>query len=458
MADTAVVTCVNHRRRPKVVACGTCGNPLCADCVVRTSVGVKCASCTGSRTTGVFRAGDDARGASPTRSPRFARSAGSGGGERRRLWPVALLAAGVLVLAVAGYGLVSGGGSGGSGGSGLETGATTPAGALGPIITERNSEFVSVGGVRLGGTLTLPPATAGQKVAPAVLIVPGLGAVDRNAVAAAGTPDGMNDALSSTLSVSSPGTPDPLYQDLAQALASVGVASFRYDKRGTTAARLRPDQKLSLDDEVADAKAALDFLAQRQEIGSSPLAVLGQDEGAFVALRAAAGNPRVKAAVLVSTPGRPLGDVLADDFARSRGADVGDQMRAAVAAVRSTGKAPAPDSLSPLLRPLFPAAGEGYLAALFSLDPVAEAANVGVPALIVRSGGDTSITAADSDRLVAAIKPGAEVLVGSSDADHNLSFGAPGHDHSNNVTAPANRRDADTGGKLATWVKSRLGG
>lgn len=453
MAEATVVSCVNHRRRPKVVACGTCGNPLCADCIVRTSVGVKCAKCTGSRSTGVFKAADDG-GAAPR--ARSVAGAGARGGERRRLWPVALLAAGALVLGVAGYGLLSG--SGGSGGGNLETGPTTLAGALGPIITERNSEFVSVGGQRLGGTLTLPAATAGQKVVPGVLIVPGLGAVDRNSVAAAGTPDGLNDALSSTLSVSTPGTPDPLYQDLAQALASVGVASFRYDKRGTTAARLRPDQKLSLDDEVADAKAALDFLAQRQEIGSSPLAVLGQDEGAFVALRAAAGNPRVKAAVFVSTPGRPLGDVLADDFARSRGADVGDQMRAAVAAVRSTGKAPAPDALLPVLRPLFPGASEGYLAALFSLDPVAEAANVGVPALVVRSGGDSSITAADSDRLVAALKSGAEVLVGSSDADHNLSFGALGHEHSNTVTAPANRRDADTGGKLATWVKSRLSG
>jgi pimeloyl-ACP methyl ester carboxylesterase len=126
---------------------------------------------------------------------------------------------------------------------------------------------------------------------PGVLIVPGFGALDRNAVAAGGTPDGTADALSSSLNASSPGTVDPLNADLSQVLARAGIASFRYDTRGTASSRVRPDQPLCSDDEVADARAALDFMAQRRELGGGPLAVLGHDQGGVVAMRLAASTP-----------------------------------------------------------------------------------------------------------------------------------------------------------------------
>jgi pimeloyl-ACP methyl ester carboxylesterase len=442
VVQASATSCANHRRRPKVAACGACGDALCADCVVHTSVGVKCGRCTG--------VGGGGRG--PARHVSSAPGRSRTGPAAGRGRAVALLAAGLVVVALAGYALVSGGSGSGSG-SGSGTGAGLDL-ASGP--TERNSEFVGAGGQRLGGTLTLPGAAAGEKGVPAVLIVPGLGAVDRNSVMTAGTADGANDALASSLNASSPGPVDPLYQDLSQVLADVGVASFRYDKRGTARAQLAPGQKLSFDDEVADAKAALDFLARRSEVGPAPLGVVGHDEGGLVALRAAAGNPRVKGAVLVSTPGRPLVDVLADDFTRSRGAAVGDQLRAAVASMQASGKVPAPETLPALLRPLFPPGSDPYLASLFSLDPADEAAAATAGALLVRGGADRTVTGTDTDRLSAAFKGGAEVLVATGDADHNLSFGAGGHEHSNAAGAPVSHRDADAGARLAAWVKARL--
>ena len=343
-----------------------------------------------------------------------------------------------LALALAGLALAACG-SGSHPPAGVDAAPGLPA-----TVTERTTEVVGAGGLRLGAVLTLPAAVAGRTAVPAVLIVPGLGALDHNAVAAAGTPDAENDTLSSSLNRNSPGSVDPLYQDLAQALARAGMASLRYDKRGTAASRLPPDRALSLDDEVADAKAALAFLGERREIGTSPLAVLGHDAGGVIALRAAAGNPQVRAAVLVSTPGRPLVDVLAGDTTRLRGAALGDQERAAVASLLASGKVPAPASLPALLRPVLPAGADAYLVSLFSLDPVAEARASVVPALLVRGGADRTVTADDTDLLAAAFAGRAEVLFGAADANHNLA--GPGG------------RDTDTADKLSTWVKARLTG
>jgi pimeloyl-ACP methyl ester carboxylesterase len=341
-----------------------------------------------------------------------------------------------LALALAGLAL-------GACGSGSHTPVVDDAAvSLPATITERPTEVVGAGGLRLGAVLTLPAAVAGQTAVPAVLIVPGLGALDHNAVAAAGTPDAENDTLSSSLNRNSPGSVDPLYQDLAQALARAGLASLRYDKRGTAASRLPAERALSFDDEVADAKAALAFLGARREIGASPLAVLGHDEGGVVALRAAAGNPQVKAAVLVSTPGRPLVDVLAGDTTRLRGAALGDQERAAVASLLASGKVPAATSLPALLRPIFPPGADAYLVSLFSLDPVAEAKAAVVPTLLVRGGADRTVAADDTDLLAAAFAGRVEVLVAGVDANHNL--------------AGPDGRDTGTADTLSTWVKARL--
>jgi hypothetical protein len=275
-------------------------------------------------------------------------------------------------------------------------------------------------------------------------------------VAVGGTPDATRDAMAASLTVSALGSTEPMFKDLSVTLANAGIASFRYDKRGTAASPLKPDQKLSFDDEVADARAALDFLAQRREVGSAPIAVLGHNQGGLVAIRAAAGNPRVKAVVTISTPGRPLADELADDITRARGTAAGDEFRSAVATLTSTGKVPAAGSLSPFVQPLFPAGQEAYLTSILTLDPRAEAKAVTVPVLVVRGGGDQSISAAEEATLSAALGPAAEVLNAGPDTDRNLALPGPGHVHSNTPTEVKSNQDADAAGRVATWLQGKL--
>lgn len=440
MVTAAPTTCANHRRRPGVARCGTCGNAICADCIVPTGVGIKCRTCTGVRAAKPPKAGRTDADAAPKAPPHR--------GARRR-WAIPVAAAGVVVVAAAAFGLAS-----------RHSGPAAPDDArlAAPAAewTERQTEFVGAGGQRIGGTLTLPPLEEGR-TAPAVLIIPGLGALDRNGPVAADPPDALRDALVTSVTARGVGDANPLYRDLSESLAKAGVATFRYDKRGTRPSALREGQKLSFDDEVADARAALDLLGTRAEVGSAPIVVLGHDTGGIVAMRLAAGNPRVKGVVAVSTPGRPMGEVLAADLARSRGPAVADAFRAAAATLATTGVAPPADTLPEVIRPIFAPGQDAYLKALFALDAAAEVGRVAVPVLQVRGGGDPAVTAADTDRLSASVRLSGQIMVGSSQADHNLTLPGAGHEHSSSAAAPTLERDADVRAALTSWIKVELG-
>lgn len=408
---------------------------------MHTGVGVKCRTCTGVKAAKAAKAVEAE--AAPT--PRVAAASG-----RRTPWAVPLAVAGVAVLAFAGVGLAA-----------RDSEPDTVAEDLqaGPVageFTERQTEFVGTGGLRIGGTLTLPPLAEGR-TAPAVLIIPGLGALDRNGPAGANPPDALRDALVGTVGGVGLATPDPLYKDLSESLAKEGIASFRYDKRGTRAAALPEGRKLSLDDEVADARAALALLSNRQEVGAAPIVLMGQDVGAVVAMRLSAGNGRVRGVVAISTPAKRMGEVLAADLTRARGPEVGDAFQAAASTLATTGKAPAPGTLPEILRPIFAPGQDAYVASVLALDPVAEVGNVPVQVLLVRGGADPTIAAADVTRMQGSLRIGGQVMVGSTQANRNLTLTGAEHEHSNTATGPTIQRDSDVRAALASWVKVQLG-
>lgn len=409
-----------------------------------TGVGVKCRNCTGVKAAKPGKAPKEEVVAAPAARPTSsARSTG------RKPWAVPVAIGGVVVLALAAFGLTTRD-------SGTEVTEEVVGAPVAGEFTERQSEFLGAGNLRIGGTLTFPATPEGQPV-PAVLIIPGLGAIDRNTVAAAEPPDAFRDALVASVGGVALSTPDPLFKELSESLAQAGVASFRYDRRATKAAPLRPDQPRSFDDEVTDAKAALDMLGNRQELVGAPIVALGQDTGAIVAMRAAAGNGRVRGVVAVSMPTRPLGEVLATDLTRSRGAPVGDAFREAAATLATTGKAPT-GVLPDIIRPIFSSGHDGYLASVLAINPTADIGNVAVPILLVRGGADPTITSADTDRAQSSFRVGGQVMVASSQADHNLALPGAGHEHSNAATTPTVERDADARSAMASWVKLQLGG
>jgi len=286
-------------------------------------------------------------------------------------------------------------------------------------------QFEVAGKATLFGTFTMPKTEGGASV-PGVLVLP---------TAVAGS------LLAQT------GTTDPLGKDLATTFAGAGVASYRYDLRGTGQSKIEPDVRLTLDDLVADARAGLDLLAQRQETAGRDLTVVGYDQGGLVALRLAATDPRVKRVVLISTPGRSLVDVRAAQLQTRYDAEAAATLRSKVANLLATRTIPPLGALRTELRPLLPAQEAGFLAELYGFDPAAEAAKVKVPTMVVVPADPAPY---DLQRLAAAI-PGAQVVTSAGSGSTLVVSGPTPEDKSD--PGAANREHGGAGPPVAPTTR-----
>lgn len=254
---------------------------------------------------------------------------------------------------------------------------------------EKVLQFTGAGKARISGTLTVPD---GKGPAPAVLIVPAPGLTTR---------DGLT-----------VGAPlDNLYKDLSKAFVAAGVATFRYDHRGSGSSTLDPGVQPTWDDMVGDAQEALKYLSERSEVDGSRLAVVGHDMSGPIAMKLAAGDPRVKSVTLVAPPGRPLVDVWADQFQALNGQASADAFRAVVATLVSTGAFPPRESIRPEYQTLLPVGQDALYKSLFSVDPLADAPRVKVPVMMAMGEKSTSVSSDDTTRLSQALGGTSEVVV-----------------------------------------------
>jgi len=246
----------------------------------------------------------------------------------------------------------------------------------------------------LKGSLAGPPG------APVVLILPGSGPTDR---------DGDNPL----------GVRAAPYRMLAEGLAARGIASVRIDKRGMFAsAAATPDaDDVTIDDYVRDTESWI--AAIRARTGASCIWLLGHSEGGLIALATAArSRDALCGVILVSTPGRPLGEVLKAQLrANLANAPLLDAADRAIDTLANGGRVDAA-ALPPPLAPLFRASVQKFEASIFGLDPAALVRGVDRPTLILQGDRDLQVTLLDADRLVAA-RPAA-TLVRLHDTNHVL--------------------------------------
>jgi pimeloyl-ACP methyl ester carboxylesterase len=314
-----------------------------------------------------------------------------------------------------------------------------------PTPGERDVQFTGAAKLSIGATLAVPPGATGP--VPGVLIVPAPGATDRNGPL-----------------VLRP--PDPLYKDLSAALTSAGVATLRYDHRGIGASQLASGQQLSWDDMVEDARQALTYLGNRREVDPSRIAVIGHDMGGVIALKLAAADARVKSVALVSTPGRPLGDVLAEEFKTTHGQVSSDAFRAIVDGLLTTGALPPRDSVRPEFQTLLTPGQDAFFKSLFSVDPVPEGRAVKVPVLIAVGERSTGVSSADAGRLAQALAGRTEVVV-APNASPTLQQVLPTpvrvfdpldmSTHGNGPPVAEAPREQTTIDRIATFVAGSLG-
>ena len=166
-----------------------------------------------------------------------------------------------------------------------------------PTIKYRDLIIDLGNGVKTNAQLTLP--VEGKGPFPAVLLIHGSGALDKNETAG--------------LDVHDDG-PKPYWQ-IAQYLSERGFAVLRYDKRGVGASNII-DQNVwgnaTVNDLIHDAGNALNILRVQPEVDPQRISIIGHSEGTIIAPRVAIENSaKVKNLVLMGAAAQNLiGDIL----------------------------------------------------------------------------------------------------------------------------------------------------
>jgi uncharacterized protein len=140
---------------------------------------------------------------------------------------------------------------------------------------------IPANGFVLAGTLSRPLQTSTtSKVLPAVVLVGGSGATDRDGVAF-----GV-----------------PVLGQLADAIATSGFIVVRFDKRGIGQSGGRAESA-GLADYADDVRASVQWLSKRKDVDKKKIVVIGHSEGGAVALLAAAKDKAIAAVGLLAANG-----------------------------------------------------------------------------------------------------------------------------------------------------------
>ncbi|HEX6340823.1 alpha/beta hydrolase [Umezawaea sp.] len=284
-------------------------------------------------------------------------------------------------------------------------------------------------GVVLAGTLTLP---AGEGPHPAVLLLHGSGRLDRE-----GNAGRVRLGLGSSL---------------AAALARVGVATLRYDRRGVggTPGDWR---SVGFDDNRRDAEAALRALAARSDVRTGAVGVVGHSEGAVHAM-SLGGLPGVAAVVLLAGFARRGEDALrwqAEKVAGGLPAPLRPVARALVGRQVARVEASGAD----VVRVFGMRLNARWMREMLVHDPRSALAAVRVPVLAVTGEKDVQVDAADLD-VIRDLVPGDVEVHRVPDLTHllRLDHGVPSvRSYPRLLRGPV---DADLLARVAGWLAHRL--
>lgn len=304
--------------------------------------------------------------------------------------------------------------------------------------------------MELRGTFTKPEGSG----LPAVLLLPGSGPTDRNGN-------------------QPPQITTDLLKEMADGLASVGIASLRFDKRavgGYSASWPKAvadiDKFFRWENFVADAKAGLVFLQKQEGIDPKRTAIVGHSEGGSLAIKIGSdlsGKPGApKALVLMGTPGRTFDPIIREQVSASLGRAKlsADQIKkyldyvdAALTQVREKGTFPPnpPEGLGPIFNPTAASLIRSYV----TVDPIPLVKRFTGPVLILQGEKDIQISPArDAAALAAALKArgGDHELLTIAGASHNFKL-VVDPDKEPGFTGPMAKEALD---KLKSWLQKYL--
>lgn len=257
---------------------------------------------------------------------------------------------------------------------------------------------------QLDAVLTLP--VSGEHL-PVVILVHGSG------------PNDMDETLG----------PNKPFRDLAEGLATRGIAVLRYDKR----TRIYPQSFLKIskptvqDEVLGDVDAAVALAKSRPELDPRRVIVLGHSLGGTLAPRIAAANKDVAGLVILAGATRYLPDIMLEQITylaqvkHATGPEVDKQMAAIRAAV-DMARAAKPDDTGPMIL----GAPPSYWGDLNRYDPAAVAASLSIPLLILQGDRDYQVRIADVDRFREALAGHAKAEIAVLPGLNHLFMPSPG--------------------------------
>jgi hypothetical protein len=242
-----------------------------------------------------------------------------------------------------------------------------------PFAEAKEVELNTATGI-LYGTLETPESLSSPLV---ILIISGSGPTDRD-----GNIQGLQGKNNSL-------------KYLAEALASKGVASLRFDKRGIgkSASSAAREEELRFETYIDDVIAWLNYLEQQGNY--SQCFVLGHSEGSLIGM-VAAQRANVRGFISMSGAGRPAPELMIQQTRKQLPPDL---MRETERILSELKAGRAVESPPPALNVLFRESVQPYLISWFKYEPAKEIAKLDIPALIIQGSTDIQISVDDAKML-----------------------------------------------------------
>lgn len=306
---------------------------------------------------------------------------------------------------------------------------TSPVPALASDATFIERELtVGSGADALPATFSMPN---GKGPFPAVVLVHGSGAHDRNETIGANRP----------------------FLDLARGLAAQGIAVLRYEKRSKAMPGWYANHPVTIDNETTDdAVLALAALRAQPGIDAKRVFVLGHSQGAMLAPRIATRDGRVAGVIELSGPARKLVDVLPEQMrfmgtsAKVPPEKTEENIRLLEVAIRKF-RDPAYEGASLMGQPA------SYWRSVDTVDPIADVRNSSAPVLILHGGRDFQVTDTDWQLWQRHLKNAPRVTLKRYPALNHLGIAGKGPPDMAEYSTPGHV-DAGLLRDVATWIKA----
>lgn len=245
-----------------------------------------------------------------------------------------------------------------------------------------------------------------------------------------------------------------MFRDIAEGLASRGIAVLRYDKRTNVFGYEMAGKPITLNEEtIEDAVRAVALARAQKEINPRRVFVLGHSLGGYVAPRIAARDGKLAGLILMDGNARPIEDLVLEQNEYVAGLSGGpnpaqqrqlDELRAEVAKVKKLdAKGQNPEMVMKM--------PSGYFVDLIGYDAPAAAAKLAIPMLIVQGERDFQVTMKDFALWKAGLAGKKNATLKSYPKLNGLMISGDGKGSPGDYRLPGNV-DAEVINDVVSWI------